>query len=242
MIRIAVCDDNKELMRKNAIKVNKYLKEMKKYPDIKLYSSAENLEYDIKAGKVYDVILMDSEMPGKSNMDIAKMVKERSVDSLIIFITSHSEYALDSYELSVFRYILKEDMDSKLLDTIRDAVKCIEQQRDRIYIINMPTRYERIPYENIFYIHRAGNNSCFITNNGKRNIKKAVFKVYSELDKKQFAYVDRGCIVNLKHVMRMENDEVVMRNGEVLIASNKRVPDLRRSLSRYWGEIEQILQ
>lgn len=237
MIRIAICDDEKEAMRKNAIKVNKYLKEMKKYPDVKLYSSAENLEYDIKEGKVYDLMLMDIEMPGKSGMDIAKMVKERSVETLIIFITSHSEYAMDSYELSVFRYILKENIDNKLLDAIRDAVKCIELQRDRMYIINMPTRYERIPYENIFYIRREGKNAYFITNNGKRQIRKAICKIYSELDKKQFTYVDRGCIVNIKHVMRMENDEVVMRNGDVLIVSKKRAQDLRRTLNRYWGEI-----
>ena len=35
----------------------------------------------------------------------------------------------------------------------------------------------------------------------------------------------------------LQNDEVVMRNGDVLIVSKKRAQDLRRTLNRYWGEI-----
>ena len=108
MIRIAICDNDKETVEKNITKVNECLKEMNKMADIKLYLFAENLEFDIRDGENFDLMIMGVEMQGKSGMDIAKMVKEYSVETLIIFVTSHSEYAVDAYELSVFRYVYEK--------------------------------------------------------------------------------------------------------------------------------------
>lgn len=83
------------------------LSETKIVADIRTYRSSDFLLYDIQENNYFDLLLLDIEMPKINGMQIAKDVKKLCPETLVIFITSHSEYAIDSFELSVFRYIEK---------------------------------------------------------------------------------------------------------------------------------------
>lgn len=236
MIKIAICDDDKETLLKNEVRVKRCLKEINRVAEIITYQSGEFLLYDIEESKFFDLLLVDIEMPGKSGMDIAKMVKKVSPETIVIFITSHSEYAIDSYELSVFRFIPKDNIERKLPQAVKDAIAYIELQKDKVYVIATPTRYEKIPYERILYIQKDGKNSRFTTNRGETQVRKSVIKVYGELDSGQFVYIDRGCVVNIFHIMSLDSMDVIMRDGVALPVSKKRMKELRKTLNEFWAE------
>lgn len=46
-------------------------------------------------------------MPGISGMEIPQQLKGFLPNVRIIFVTSHTEYAIDAFELSIFRYVPK---------------------------------------------------------------------------------------------------------------------------------------
>ena len=50
-----------------------------------------------------DVLTLDIEMPGSTGMETAEKIKPFLPNVKIIFITSHIEYAIDAFELSIFR-------------------------------------------------------------------------------------------------------------------------------------------
>ena len=52
-----------------------------------------------------DIIFLDIEMPGLSGVQLIR--KKITDTSLPVFITSHPEFALESYELDAFDYLLK---------------------------------------------------------------------------------------------------------------------------------------
>lgn len=236
MIRIAICDDEKETILENEEKIRSYLRELNQYGEVFSYQSSDFLKYDIEEHKFFDLLLIDIEMPGTSGLDIAQMVKKVSPETLVIFITSHNEYAMDAYELSVFRYISKDNINKKLFSAVKDAIDYIEIQKDKEYIIATPTQYEKIPYEKIFYLKKEDKNTIFNTATGEKSIRKSINKVYAELDETQFVYIDRGCIVNIVHIMRLDDKDVIMRNGVVLPASKKKMQELRKILNNFWGE------
>lgn len=236
MISIAVCDDDKETLLQNENRIKVYLKKMNMIAELETYQSSEFLQYDIQENKFFDLLLLDIEMPGKSGMEIAREVKKICPQTLIIFITSHSEYAIDSFELSIFRFIPKDCIDQKLPFAIKDALTFIELQKDKMYVISTPTRYEKIPYNNIIYIQKDGKYSLFTTDKGETQIRKTLTKVHEELDQEQFIFIDRGCIVNLLQIMRLDADDVIMRNGVALPISKKRIKELRSIINKYWGQ------
>ncbi len=54
-----------------------------------------------------DVVFSDIEMPGISGLDFAVELKRLSPDSAVIFVTGHSEYAVQAYRIHAHGYILK---------------------------------------------------------------------------------------------------------------------------------------
>lgn len=83
----------------------------------------------------YDLILLDVEMPGSSGMEITQQIKGFLPNVRIIFVTSHTEYAIDAFELLIFRYIPKNNLEVKLTAAVRDAAKLIELEAWQEYTI-----------------------------------------------------------------------------------------------------------
>lgn len=236
MIRIAICDDEESTLLENETSIKKYLQEIHQIAEVTAYQSGEFLLYEIQEGLFFDLIFIDIEMPGKSGMDITKIIKGISPETLVVFITSHTEFAIESYELSVFRYIPKDRIKDKLYTALKDAVSYINIQKDKSYLLVTPTRYERISYDSIFYVKKENKNTIFATSRGETYIRKTLNQVYEELDEKQFVYIDRSYVVNLMQIVTLTESEVILKNGVVLYASKKRLKELRNILTDFWGE------
>lgn len=156
---------------------------------------------------------------------------------MIIFITSHLKYAIDAFELSIFRYIPKNTLSSRLPLALRDAFNMIKMQSDKFYTIEMPSRVEKIPYNKILYIQREGKNSVItLLDNSTTKVRKSLSQVFKELKSEDFIYVDRGDIVNLAHIMRIKDSVVELQNGVRLPASQAKLDSIKSRLSEFWGE------
>ena len=110
----------------------------------------------------------------------------------IIFITSHIEYAIDAFELSIFRYVPKSDLTNRLVSAVVDAAKLIELEGGKEYIIQTAGRMEKIPYKDIFYIQRdGGKNSMICSRLGISKVRKSLQQVFDELQAQEFIFIDR---------------------------------------------------
>ena len=222
MIYIAICDDDDELVKKLKDNVCQILKGIHEIADISTYTQSEMLQYDIEEGKFFDLILSDIEMPNVNGMKLAKYIKKYLPEILIIFITSYLKYAIDAFELSIFRYIPKN---------------MIKLQSNEFYKIEMPSRIEKIPYSKIMYIRREGKNSEIILTNGvTTRVRKSLSQVFKELNSEEFVYIDRGDIVNLAHIMGIREGIVELKNGIRIPASHSRLEKIKTRLSDFWEE------
>lgn len=237
MIYIAICDDNEKTLSALNKRVSAYLKKNNVLAELTLYSQSRMLQYDIQEGKYFDLILSDIEMPHIDGMKLAAWIKQYLPETLIIFITSYLKYAVDAFELSIFRYIPKNAVDSRLPQALCDAIQMIQMQADDYYVIQMTSRIEKIPYKNISYIQREGKNSVFNLADGTTSkVRKSLSQVYEELYSGDFIYVDRGDIVNLAHILRIKDGIVELKNGIRLPASHAKLEEIKNRLSEFWGE------
>ena len=237
MIYIAICEDNEESAKLLKKKVITLLNQYNVLADISVYIQSKMLQYDIQEGKYFDLILSDIEMPDIDGMVLAEYIRKYLSEVLIICITSHLKYAVDSYELSIFRYIPKASIDSRLPHALKDAVNIINIQADKYYIIQTPSRIEKIPYQKILYIQREGKNSVItLTDHSVTKVRKSLAQVFKEIKSEDFIYVDRGDIVNLAHIMGIKAGIVELKNGVRLPASHAKLEQIKAKLSDFWGE------
>lgn len=233
---MAICDDEKSHLDKIIEKVE-MLKETKKYCiDIQSYTKSKTLMADIEEGTHFDIILSDIEMPELSGMELVKNIKSYLPDAVVIFVTSHLQYSVESFELSVFRYLLKNLLEEKLEKTLEDAVRLLEYQTDKSYLIQTRDRVERISYNRILYMDREGKNTVFhLTNHTETGVRKSLAQVYQELDTEDFVFIDRSSIVNLSHVVSLKKGIIEMDDGNKFFASSGKLEKVKKSLNRLWG-------
>lgn len=236
MLRIAICDDDNNAVATHKRIAESCLKRCGSAGEIAVYTASDNLLYDItEDGFFYDLILLDIEMPGNTGMEVAGKIKPCLPNVKIIFITSHIEYAIDAFELSIFRYVPKADIDKRLFTAIQDAIKLIELEEGKFYKIQTNSRLEKIPYKDIYYIEREGKNASISAAGGVSKVRKSLQQVYGELSAEEFVYIDRGCIVNMIHIMQVKAGMAVLKNGVSLPISRTHLQEVKAQINNYWG-------
>ena len=174
-------------------------------------------------------------MPGVSGMEIPAQIKPCLPNVKIIFVTSHIEYAIDAFELSIFRYVPKDNLEKRLVAAITDAAKLIELEAGQEYTIQTNSRMEKIPLKEIFYIQRDGKNASIVSGSGISKVRKSLQQVYDELGAQEFIFIDRGCIVNIIQVMKISDGMAVLKNGEQLPIRRSHLQDVKQQITRFWG-------
>ena len=236
VIKIAICDDEEKAVTLHERIVKSCLQSQGIGYEITTYTQSRNLLYDITDdGFFYDLILLDIEMPGISGMEIPQQLKGFLPNVRIIFVTSHTEYAIDAFELSIFRYVPKNNLEVKLATAVTDAAKLIELEAGQEYTIQTASRMEKIPYKDIFYIQRDGKNASIISSVGIAKVRKSLQQVFDELNTPEFIFVDRGCIVNIIHIMKISDGMVVLKNGEQLPISRSHLQEVKQKINQFWG-------
>ena len=242
MIKVGLCDDEPVLLEKLNRFVLDCYGENQVFAKVQTFEKGQSLLYEIEDGGQFDLLLLDIEMPQIDGMELAARVKKLLPKALIIFITSHMEYVLDAYELSVFRYIPKTDPGQRLSHALLDAAAMVEIQLRESYVIHNQNRLERVPLQNILYITHEGKNAVLVTDlpcteeakTACYRVRRSLQQVYSELDGEQFLFIDRGCIVNLSKIMSIRKGSVLLKDGTRLAVSQAKLPALKEQLLEFW--------
>ena len=236
MISIAICDDEEKAVARHKRIVKSCLQSQGVGYEITTYTQSRNMLCDIKDDNFfYDLILLDIEMPEISGMEIPQQLKDFLPNVRIIFVTSHTEYAIDAFELSIFRYVPKNNLEVKLAAAVVDAAKLIELEAGQEYTIQTASRLEKIPYKDIFYIQRDGKNAGIVSSIGISKVRKSLQQVFEELNTTEFIFIDRGCIVNIIQIMKISDGMVVLKNGEQLPISRSHLQEVKQKINEFWG-------
>ncbi|MDE6404446.1 MAG: LytTR family DNA-binding domain-containing protein [Lachnospiraceae bacterium] len=248
MLQIGICDDEPLLLNEIKKITEDCLQQQQTFSVLSTYTDGKSLLYDIQDGRHFDLLLLDIEMPGLSGMELAKRIHELLPDALMLFVTAHYKYAVDAYELHIFRYIPKNQLKERLPHALKDAVSLLEIQNTDSYIISTQNRFERIPYKEILYIEKDGKNAVFHTlaadrpaknrpvdNTGQtRSVRKTLTEVFHELQSGEFYFIERGYIVNLRHVTGISHTDCILTDQTRLPVSQSRLPELKKQLNKYW--------
>lgn len=236
MVKIAICDDEEKSVALHEKMSGECLQSAGIGYEITTYTQSRNLLYDITDDAFfYDLILLDIEITGISGMELPQKIKEFLPNVRIIFVTSHTEYAIDAFELSIFRYVPKNNLEVKLPAAVLDAARLIELESGQEYTIQTVNRMEKIPFKDIFYVQRDGKNASIVSSAGTAKVRKSLQQVFDELNTPEFIFIDRGCIVNIIQIMKISGGMAVLKNGEQLPISRSHLQEVKQKINQFWG-------
>ena len=170
-----------------------------------------------------DLILSDIQMP---EMDGITFVKSLDHLPFVIFITGHSEFALEGYELDVLDYILKTALtEERLLKAVSKVRKAVlyrhEDPNNRQSIrIKDRNRTNFIDSAGILYVKAMGDYIQIHTQEAIRTTLCTLGDMEKQLPWKNFVRIHRSSIVNLNYIESIDTMRVVLKNGEELGIGN----------------------
>ena len=113
-MKIAICEDERvylDLIRERTLS---FFKRQNMEVTVHSFDDAIGLLNKIDEGRDYDLILMDIQMKHSDGMEAAAALRERKVDSCIIFVTAIEEMAVQGYGVDALDFVVKKRLDERL--------------------------------------------------------------------------------------------------------------------------------
>jgi two-component system LytT family response regulator len=177
-----------------------------------------------------DIVFMDISMPEKSGIDFIKLFPEMKFQ--VIFVTAHSEYALDAIKFSAAGYVLKPIDDYELSFAVNKAIDRIKgnNQSQQPFIpsstqnsklkIGIPNLkgIDYLDADEILYFESVNKYTKVVTSDYSIVSSYNLAEFKKLVDDRSFFQVHRSYIVNLSCIKRYET------SGTIIMDDNMQIP------------------
>lgn len=218
MINFIICDDVKQYREMVEHIVASYMMKNKLEYKTHVFEDYNSDFIKIVESKLpFKVYILDIETPTKSGIDIARIIRIKDVDSVLIFLTGHQElgHIVMKNDFLFLSYINKfDDCENRLIKSLDKALQ--------MFKIRSVIRFKyngvvyTIPQDDILYITRDSvERKCvIITDYNEFKVGKNLAEL-EELLNDNFIKTHRACLMNTKRIMSFSKTqkEVVFDNG-----------------------------
>ena len=222
-MKTAIVDDNTAEQKRLGKLIASWSKQNGLNAGIDIFDSGEAFCAAIPSEK-YDIVFMDIIMDGKSGIETARFLREISLDTLLVFITSSPEYMSQAFPCHAFDYVMKPYTDERVSEVLNEALRALGRHGEVIELMG-----ERFLLNDILYVYSDSNYCEIHTKHGTRRLRLSFTELSENLVRyPSFTVVSRGAAVNFDNTSHISGLDCVMLNGD-------RVPVSRRKLK----EVEQ---
>jgi DNA-binding LytR/AlgR family response regulator len=169
-------------------------------------------------------------MPDISGMD---MVKAMSDLPHIIITSSKENYALEAFEYDIIDYIKKPVTLPRLLKAIDKVAKSstpMKKGNEGEVFVKVDSRFIKLKIQDIFFLESMGDYVVFHTENEKHTVHTTLKKIEEKLPADLFLKVHRSFVVNLKKIVDIEDNSLVI-NDKVIPISRTHKPQLFKKIN-----------
>ena len=230
-MRIAICDDNKEELKK----ISNLVQQLRlNQPSIEITINTFVSGYDllnyIDRVPYFDVLILDIIMPGLNGIELAKRIRENNKKSKIIFITSSPEFAVDSYKVNAFYYLLKPFQAGELLSLLNKIFISIKEQYSKYIVVKEKTMLRRINIHTIQYVESIKHTLNFHLQDNEIIMcyaKMGDFKNVLLADAR-FIYCHQSFIVNMSCITKIAEKSFTLQDNTLIPIARSVYPKVKQ--------------
>lgn len=233
-MRIAICEDNREHAEILKTMIAHWAEHTKTQVDVSCFQSAEQFLFLMKDDAHYDLAFLDIQLEKMTGMQLARLIRKEDKTMILVFTTGEKGYAMQGYEVSAFRYLLKPLKENEVVTTLTKANKVLEDSKRDVVLVRQGKESLRVFKNEIIYVE--GDNHNLIFHMQDNDIRfQAKMRDYEELFKRpQFCKCHRSYIINLHYVKKISREGAEIENGTVIPISRARWDDLNRCYLIYY--------
>jgi len=226
MIRIAVCDDERIFLDIIARHLNDFFLKTPFPVTILTYHNPAELLKDHNEC-CFDAIFLDIDMPKITGFDVAKDVRTKSYDPLLIFVSAKHELVYDSFEFTPFYFIRKFSI-NELYDDLEHVVDKLSihfRQHKQIHIHDSTIGECIVVLQDISYIQSDKHYLFYFANNVEYPYKERETISNRELELRSYSFIKphQRYLVNMSHILSFDytRNQINMNNGQIIPVSKR---------------------
>lgn len=232
-MKIGICDDdNQELLHISRL-MDEYSSCSSAEEEIDFHSFGSSIELisQIEAGKHFDVFLLDIMMPNINGIELAAEIRNKNHVAKIIFLTSSPEFAVDSYSVGAFNYLLKPIQKDKLFPVLEKASNEVCSHLKQSIVVKTQTCLTKIFIHEVVFVEVIGRTVYFHRKNGEvlestSTISQAEAVLLID---KRFVKPHRSYIVNLDHIKNLSQDGLIMTSNHFIPVSRNVFKEVKQA-------------
>lgn len=242
-MKIVVCDDNTEDLEKIRELLTRYMESNEAVQaETEYYTDSVELYQKIQKERQGDIYILDMIMARKTGIDIGALLRRTNKKSIIIYITSSDDFALEAYGVHAVRYILKPVREELFKEALDYAVSDIfREDREEVYSVKTREGILALPYSNIAYIE--SNSRMLQIHLTDEKVIKSIF-IRRSFDEEiepltkdpRFLRVHKSFLVNMYQVYRLMQGSVIMNSGVSIPVSKARAVEVKKEYLTFISE------
>lgn len=234
MLRVAVVDDDKIMIKKISTLISRYIKQAKQ---IDTFNSSSDFFY-CKNKFLYDVVFLDIDMPKIDGFVIAGELNVIKPNMPIVFISNMENLIINSIRYKPLAFIRKNQMEQDLLGNL-DLIHNQLSQSNEVFTVNIDNTNLSIPLDEIVYFEIINHDLYVYTlynhyrKKRNRNNEINLKKLLEQYNSKGFILVSRNYLVNYRFIDVIENDKIILKNGGKIKISSRNSNEIKRIYQQF---------
>lgn len=219
-MKIAICDgDARELARLSDI-IDTYRKG-KPCVTYKAFSDTITLLDEMRENN-FDLLLLDVLMPTLSGMQAAHEIRSFDENVRIVFLTTSPEFALESYSVNAYTYILKPVAQNALFAMLDKLLFELEEPEDTL-TVRFKSGVASLRFSKISHVEVMNKTLYFNLSDGScRELLATLGRIEKILlPRPEFLKVHRSFIINMQHVQEIQQMGIITHQGRLIPVSRR---------------------
>lgn len=239
MLRIALCDDEVNILDETSHYIRQYAEASgKQNLEIVRFDSARSLTYALDDDVAFDIFVLDVYIGEELGTALAKDIRKRGIESPIIFLTTSLEHAPQGYETGTLRYLIKPLDPKKLYEALDAAFLQTKKVSERLIKLKTEHGIENVNANHIMY-SEAHDHYQYVVLSDHRQIKvrTTVADLLAALMRSGgFVRVGSAYIVNLRNVKNVSTHEVDLYNDMRIPIPRGKHTEIKKAFWEYQYE------
>lgn len=233
MIKIAVCDDDTDIIRSLREFIAEYSENNSIEYDVQSFPSGEKL---LGSNQSFDLIFLDIEMSGIDGLKTAQKLREKDKRARIVYVTNHSECALRSYSVHPFDFVVKPFVKERIMNVLSELSRYLSERQEADAVIQLKGEDGplMLNLRNIYAFEYTGNRRITVyTKSEEYRIRGSLSDIFSLVSSESFVSPHKSFIVNMEHIDKLNNFSLFTTNGLEIPVAQKKLKDFQNEFSRF---------
>jgi len=234
-MKIAVIEDEKVHRDLLAAYVERWAEEQGRAVTLCDFDNAESFLFLYEEEGDFDILFIDIQMPGMNGMELARKVREKDRDIVIVFTTGLTDYLEEGYEVEALHYLVKPLKEEKVRSCLQRASR---RRREEDYLtLHTEEEVLKISVESINYAEARGHG-CAIGIKEDKGVPLPVRESLSELagllEKGNFVKCHRSYLCNVGNIHHIGKADIFFDDGSSIPVSRRLYQQVNKSFIAYF--------